>query len=255
MRVERGDPSAFAGSVSSGCTWPIGLLNFGCLQLAFDPVQARRLDLVGGLPERDNGRRGAKSEEQSSCPPMVTGPRSARCPTTRVARSHFKPFSPIMPIRAAAVLSLVMVAGTRYSLTFVLRSPLCGVNCTHSPPLNCATHHPAELCSRSCSIRDAKPFELDRVKASISSARVIATYISPRSRCSCSALSPFASGKNGIMSQRITSTARHCRPFAELIVLMQTPDGSSNLPLRSCGRYTAARWNRSDANSLTQPSG
>jgi hypothetical protein len=43
--------------------------------------------------------------------------------------------------------------------------------------------------SSSCWIRDAKPFKVDRVKERISSARVIATYINPRSRRSCSALS------------------------------------------------------------------
>ena len=74
-----------------------------------------------------------------------------------------------------------------------------------------------------------KPFKVDRVKARISSLRVIATYINPRSRRSCSALSTLGPARNGIISQRITSTARHCKPFAECIVLTQTPDRLTKL--------------------------
>jgi len=38
-------------------------------------------------------------------------------------------------------------------------------------------------------------------------------------------LSTAPSGRNGIMSARITSTARHCKPLAECMVVIRTPDG------------------------------
>jgi hypothetical protein len=97
--------------------------------------------------------------------------------------------------------------------------PYCAVSSVSFPTTQKPLNLGIATVPSQCCCRDAVEYgmrsrsRLTGLKASISSARVIATYINPRSRRSCSALSTFASGK--MASRRSASRAQQLQGSTE----------------------------------------